>query len=186
MGINIESPGGDADELKAALRALLNDYESVSSGADPEVIDPDVALTLVTTGATKGTETITLADPTEDAKPFFKTILFSFSDPNDAPTLETDNSVGFISPLAIKTNDTHAGFTAALHLVWNPSLSAWQALVGGPIYTNGGGISIGSGTVDAGLFAVDSIDGAIGGTFTSITSITVKDGLVTAISGTEP
>lgn len=112
--------------------------ESITSGADPVAVDPDKNTTIITTGGTKGTETVTLANPTDPSSLFIKTILAKFTHASDNISLQTARAAGFPSTLAIKPNmvNNSFGVTAVVQFIWNPAVLSWQALVGGSIFIN--------------------------------------------------
>lgn len=183
--------GADATDFGAVIRSYVNTSESITSGASPVAADPDIATTVWTTGGTKGTETVTLADPSVTTRPFIKTFEVKFAGTGDVPTLSIATAIGFTNPLIIQIN--HADpYSAVVQLCWNPALDGgtWQALVGGALFTNGndiktsgGQLDTGGGGVNAGGFSTNGHSGVSVGPFTTITSITVENGLVTALAG---
>lgn len=162
MAIDIASPGGSAADLKAALRASIDDFEFITSGADPVAADPDVAFTFWQTGRTKGPEEVTLADHTGSV-PFLKTIRI-LNTGLDAPQINFGSSP---SSGLLPNNPWVLNATASeqvIMLLWTGT--QWTAVVGSNIVTNGGGINFGNGALvgeDAGEIVLASGDIITGG-----------------------
>lgn len=171
-------------------------YEEVISGADPVVIDPDVAVTSWRTGGTKSIEIASLGPPSDLDVPFIKTIVVSYQGSDDIAELTVDNPIGFSVPLTLIKNQIGTP-TATLQFVWNPRVSGWQALVGAEVCTNGQPINAGSGTIsaDEGVVQADTVtaltafrhgaDFGADGTFLGQggETVTVQGGIITGIVG---
>lgn len=180
----------DDGESGGSIRSRLNEVidfvndggttsESITSGADPVEADPNIAITIWTTGGTKGTETVTLANPSDTDKVQIKTFALDILS-GDLPSLSVSNSTGFTSPIAISNN----GGSAMVQLVWNPALATWQVLVGGAIFTNGNDINALGGEINADAVHAVSVTGdtvaaanGVSGTFST------TDGVVTVVGG---
>lgn len=137
-GITDEYVRGAMHNLQQRIDALEggsggSGSETITSGASPVAADPAVAISMVTTGGTSDVETIMLANPTDTSKISVKTILVTFTNEADVPTLEIASVSAIVSPLTLKpSNNTPP--TAAVQLIWMPSALAWRALLGGTIW----------------------------------------------------
>lgn len=143
-GVQDEYARGAFRSIEARLDALEagsggSSSDSITTGAAPVAADPESAVTLVTTGGTQGTETITLALPASPASKVGRTKRFVIAarghlndvvdiDPANLCTTEGDEiSTAFI-PNSWGTGQ--AGSFIEMQLVYNPiqdpAVYSWQ------------------------------------------------------------